>query len=427
MKWTVIVLSVLALAGCRLSINKWGGIPPRAATDRVKIAVHDNGGAMLAKRVLEADSRVEVIAFDPAVNLKERDVCGGSLGCPGGLKAACQWSYHQGADYYALASQYSNYSQTSKCVKSHTDWSKVFDKSGDSEICDESVITSQGTTSTFAIKVYDTYDCEEVPQLSQQVSAYASGEQSESGIESQMSVGELAPTKYGGFPDQTSIAPSGQVVNAPGDGEYALFHNRTFQGIARLHHSGTPREHIHMLMCCEEPVPGDVLVRRGPMKFIEFDVSYDAGILSNANSHQVAQGLGIHLRHRRLGRGLELGINADTINSTEMAAGLLAISGGYGDQITPLFHLAANAELGFAKLLQDVDNPGGERVGAWTPYVMPQIRAQIAVRWWYLGLDLGYAISSTVGAGDWSGLNAGNAVDARLRGPVSRLYTGITL
>ena len=56
-----------------------------------------------------------------------------------------------------------------------------------------------------------------------------------------------------------------------------------------------------------------------------------------------------------------------------------------------------------------------------------QIRAQIAVRWWYLGLDLGYAISSTVGAGDWSGLNAGNAVDARLRGPLARLYTGITL
>src|SRR5690349_12084903 len=104
MKWAVIVLGVLAAllaGGCRISINKWGGVPPRAS-DRIKIAVHDNGGGKLAERVLKADPRVEVIAFDPATNLKERDVCGGSLGCPGGLKAACVWSYHQGADYYAI-------------------------------------------------------------------------------------------------------------------------------------------------------------------------------------------------------------------------------------------------------------------------------------------------------------------------------------
>jgi hypothetical protein len=427
MKWAVIVLAALLAVGCRISINKWGGVPPRAS-DRIKIAVHDNGGGKLAERVLKADSRVEVIAFDPATNLNERDVCGGSLGCPGGLKAACVWAYHQGADYYAIATQYSNFDQKSKCVKSHTDWSKVFSKSSeDSEICDESVITEQGTVSTFAIKVYDTYDCEEVTQLSKQVSTYASGEKYESGIESQMSVAELAPTKYPGFPDQTIIGPSGQVVNAPGDGEYALFRARDFQGIARLHHTGTPHEHIHMLMCCEEPEPGDILVKRGPMKFIEFDLSFDTAILSSANSHQGAYGAGIHLRHRRLASGLEIGVSGDAISSGDLGAGLLSLSAGYGYQITPLLHLSASAEAGFAQLLQSVDNPDGELARAWTPYVMPQLRAQAAVRWWYVGLDLGYAVSSTVGRGDWDGPNAGMAVDARLRGPLARLYAGLTL
>ena len=58
---------------------------------------------------------------------------------------------------------------------------------------------------------------------------------------------------------------------------------------------------------------------------------------------------------------------------------------------------------------------------------MPQIRGQVEIRWWYLGLDLGFAMSSTIGRGDWSGANAEMAMDARLRGPVARLYTGLTL
>jgi hypothetical protein len=182
-----------------------------------------------------------------------------------------------------------------------------------------------------------------------------------------------------------------------------------------------------MLMCCEEPEPGDILVKRGPMKFLEFDISFDTAILSSAASHQGAYGAGIHVRHRHLASGLEIGASGDAISSGDLGAGLLSISAGYGYQISPLLHLSANGELGFAQLLQSVGNPDGELAKAWTPYVMPQLRAQAAVRWWYVGLDLGYAMSSTVGRGDWSGTNAGMAVDARFRGPLARLYAGLTL
>ena len=412
MKWAVIVLGGLALAGCRLSINKWGGTPPRAG-DTVKIALAKNSsGHDLAKRVLAADARVSVIDADPPAQ---------------GLDAACAWSKDSGADYYAAASFDTNYEQTTKCVREGGSLKELLDNPKHSPPCAEEKVTSEGSRSAFALHVYDATTCHEIPSLSQEVTSYVPGGKDESTVEASMQVGNLAPTKYQGFPDQTSIAPSGTIVNAPGDGEYALFRQREFQGIARLHHAGTPREHIHMLMCCEEPEPGDVLVKRGPMKFIEFDISFDTAILSSANNHQGAYGAGIHLRHRRLAGGLELGVSGDIMQSTDLGAGLLSINTGYGYQLTPLLHLSANAELGFARLLQDVGNPGGELVRAWTPYVMPQLRAQAAVRWWYVGLDLGYAMSSTVGAGDWDGPNAGMAVDARLRGPLARLYAGITL
>src|SRR5512144_477492 len=97
------LLVVIAAAGCRLSVNKWGGAPPRAS-DHVKIALHDNGGAALAKRVLAADTRVEVIAFDPAINEHERTDCG-MLTCPLALAPACKWAAQNGADYYAIAAQ----------------------------------------------------------------------------------------------------------------------------------------------------------------------------------------------------------------------------------------------------------------------------------------------------------------------------------
>ncbi|HUS32082.1 MAG TPA: hypothetical protein VMZ53_26465 [Kofleriaceae bacterium] len=419
MKWAVVILVV---AGCRLSINKWGGIPPRA-TDHVKVVLHDNGGGDLGKRVLTADPRVEVIAFDPAVNEKQRTDCG-NLSCPLALEPACKWAAQQGADYYAIAAQSSAFSQTTKCVRSHTDWSKAFDKNGDSEVCDESAVTAEGTRSSFSIRLYDATTCEEVPALSQQVTSYVPGAKAESETESAMQLGALAPTKYPGFPDQTMVAPDGHIVNAPGDGQYALFRARKFQGIARLHRSGTPEEHVHMLMCCEEPQPGDVLVKRGPMKLVELDVSFDTAILASATQHQGAYGAGIHLRHRHLAGGLELGLSGDTLEGSELSAGLVSINAGWGHHITSLLHLSANVDIGFAQLLQDIN---GESARAWTPFAMPQARAQIAVRWWYVGLDLGYAISSTVGRGDWSGEGSAMAVDARLRGPLARLYAGITL
>ena len=413
---------IVLLAGCRVSLNKWGGTPPRAG-NRVKIALHDNGGGELGRRVLTADARVEVIAFDPSVNEKQRTDCGSNT-CPLALEPACKWAAQNGADYYAIASQGSQYSQQTKCTKSHTDWSKILDKHDDSEICDESKVTSEGTRSSFSITLYDTQSCTEVPALSQQVSSYASGNKEESGVESSMQVAQLAPTKYPGFPDQTVIGPDGHIVNAPGDGQYALFRDRQFEGIARVHHTGTPREHIHMLMCCAEVEPGDVLVKRGPMHFIEFDVSFDSAILETGTSHEGGVGAGIHIRHSYLAHGLQIGANADAIGSDRAGAGLVSLEAGWGYHLAPAFELSANADVGFAQLSQKI---GDANPYAWTPFVMPQIRGQVEIRWWYLGLDLGFAMSSTIGRGDWSGANAEMAMDARLRGPVARLYTGLTL
>lgn len=417
------LLVVIAAAGCRLSVNKWGGAPPRAS-DHVKIALHDNGGGELAKRVLAADARVEVIAFDPAINEHERTDCG-NLTCPLALAPACKWAAQNGADYYAIAAQGSDFSQTTRCTKSHTDWSKILDKH-DSTVCDESAVTSEGTRGGFSIKLYDVVSCTEVPALSEQISTYASGSKEESGIEAAAQVAELAPTKFPGFPDQTMIGPDGHVVNAPGDGQYALFHHREFEGIARIHHTGMPNEHLHMLMCCTDPQPGDVLVRRGPMHFYELNVSFDAGIVERGNAHLGGLGAGIEIRRKPLEQGLEVGIGGSSMNDEgKMGTATLHADAGWGYQVAPILHLSAALEGGFAYLTQDVGTD--QRPTAWTPYVMPQARGELAIRWWYLGLDVGYALSATSGRGDWSGPDAGMAMDARLKGPLARLYTGVTL
>jgi hypothetical protein len=78
-----------------------------------------------------------------------------------------------------------------------------------------------------------------------------------------------------------------------------------------------------------------------------------------------------------------------------------------------------------------VQNTGTDQVAhAWVPFAMPQVRAQVAIRWCYLGVDIGYAISATAGAGDWSGSGGTTPAtleDMRFRGPQARLYTGLTL
>ena len=417
-----LALVLLVVAGCRLSINKWGGAPPRAS-DHVKVALHDNGGGALAKRVLAADARVEIIAFDPAVNEKQRTDCG-NLSCPLALEPACKWAAQQGADYYAIAAQGTDYNQTTKCTKWHTDWGKLFDKH-DESVCDESVVVSEGTHGAFTIQIYDAVTCEEVPALSEQIRTYAAGSKEESNITAVAQVAELAPTKFPGFPDQTMIGPDGHVVNAPGDGQYALFHDRQFEGIARIHHTGTPNEHIHMLMCCTEPQAGDVLVRRGPMHFYELDLTFDGGIVERGNAHVGGLGLGVQIRRTPLAQGMEYGLGASTMNDEgSLGTATLRIDVGWGYQISPLLHLSAGAEGGLAYFSQGT---GMERATGWAPYVMPQARARIAIRWWYLGLDAGYAMSSTIGRGDWSGTGASMAEDARMRGPLARLYTGITI
>ncbi|HTL33782.1 MAG TPA: hypothetical protein VL326_11690 [Kofleriaceae bacterium] len=418
-----LALALLLVAGCRLSVNKWGGAPPRAS-DHVKIALYDNGGGELAKRVLSADSRVEVIAFDPTVNEKGRTDCG-NLACPLAVEPACKWAAQQGADYYAIAAVGSAFKQTSKCTKHHTDWSKVFDKGDDDEVCDESVITSEGTTGGFTLTIYDAVRCEVVPALSEQVQTYAAGSKEESNIEAAAQVAELAPTKFPGFPDQTVIGPDGHVVNAPGDGQYALFRDRQFEGIARIHHTGMPNEHVHMLMCCTEPQPGDVLVRRGPMHFYELDLTFDAGVVERGDAHVGGLGAGLQIRRKPLAQGLEYGLGASTMNDEgSLGTATFRIETGWGYQVSALLHLSAALEVGFAYFAQGV---GAERATGFAPYVMPQARAQLAIRWWYLGLDGGYAMSSTIGRGDWSGAGANIAEDARMRGPLGRLYTGITL
>jgi hypothetical protein len=408
------VVFLVLLGACRLQFGKWQGAPPRASgAVRLALFTKDDRVRTAIESAWRRDPKIELTIIDPN---NVPGACNEDGRCDIGLQTGCDWARGHALDYYVSATIGSSSSADFVCTK-HADGS-IFDKKEPE--CIDGYEKNQRSRAGFTVTTYDVTDCKPISTLSEQLTAYESGNAPEDRQSAEAEALAASEVRLPTFPAQVTLDASGRIT---GDepGFYAIFRDRTYIGTMQV---DDVRSAGKMLTCCHEPMPGDPLVRRGRVTQLSFDLAGTLTRLRVDGDQRIAYGAGLNIRHYKMDGGLEVTLTGESITAgTDHGGGGVVVgTAGWGFRPNAALRLSAHAGGGLFYAVQSRMDLAAHAVA---PVAWFGGRAIFTpVPWLYIGADVGYYASAAID--DWEGDGKALADPMALRAPMARVFAGLS-
>jgi hypothetical protein len=300
---------------------------------------------------LRRDPHVDSVLVYEAVDAlspEERSICW-SAECGPAHPTVCAWAREQGLDYFAFAN-FSGGERTVTAPGTPDRFSLDIHASS----------TAPGKTLSYVayarlfLEVSETATCTKDNHLSRKLERSTGDGPSRGGGPEGMRRALLAeiPTHLAKtFPAQMIVADTGRVrATDPElplvDGDYAVYRDGRFQGVAAVRDTAAPVQRLTRLTCCFDPRPADVLVQGRRSYLIEMTASLTLTQLAWDGSARLAAGPGFRIRFGPMARGWQGGLVADLLYVDGVSAGVGTIEAGYHLRPGPAWTIAVIAGAG---------------------------------------------------------------------------------
>ncbi len=147
--------------------------------------------------------------------------------------------------------------------------------------------------------------------------------------------------------------------------------------------------------------PGDTLVSRGKLWWLDLSLHTTVGLLSAGDDHAVTHGAGgrslVAIGNLVLGlQGEALKVHNETSDGRVDSSGVLnmGFSAGYNRHILPRTDVYGLVSLGFSATASELDDSDGAEAF----YLSPVVGARLTLDWWFVRLEAG-AVITTVYSG----------------------------